>query len=211
MRVLMIQLALIVSKVEFLFELVQLFKVKLFERRDFRFFSVVTDLLKPCLQTQVGNLVAILFVVVLFPSDDGKGTVELLHKHHAHHLVGERHLGQRQLLVRPLVDLWREPVRSTNDEHQSLAHRLLFPSDPFRQFHTPQFLTVLVEQHHMVAVLQLFQQEFTLHPFLHLLRQSLGVLQFGYGHNVEWTVVSDPCRIVADDSLKLTVHCLAHL
>ncbi len=38
MRVLMIQLALIGSKVEFLFELVQLFKVKLFERRDFRFF-----------------------------------------------------------------------------------------------------------------------------------------------------------------------------
>lgn len=149
--------------------------------------------------------------MVLLATDDGECPVELFHEYHANHLMGECHLRKREFFVCPFVDVGRESVGSADDEYELPVYGLLFLLHPFCQFDAPQFFAVFVEQYHIVAVLQLFQDEFAFLPFLHFLRQGFGVLEFGDGDDVERAVVAYPSCIVADDGSELVAYCLAHL
>ena len=51
--------------------------------------------------------------------DDSAGTIDLLGKSEADHLVGERHLGERQLFVGSGINVLRESVWTTYNEDES--------------------------------------------------------------------------------------------
>ena len=69
---------------------------------------------------------------------------------------------------------------------------------------------MLVEQHHGVAGLNLFQNQFALGGFLLCLRQALGVFEFGDGYELERHVMTDAIYIIVDACLEMLVGGLAN-
>jgi len=59
--------------------------------------------------------------------------------------------------------------------------------------------------------LQLFENEFTLCLFLLLLRQILGIFQFGNGDNLERHIVTYALHIVVDAYLEVLIDGLTNL
>ena len=73
-------------------------------------------------------------MVIRFAAHDGHGPVNLLDEEKPHHLVCERHARERQLGVGTLVDLFRESVRTADDENQAfgaLDHPALYHAGKF--------------------------------------------------------------------------------
>ena len=77
----------------------------------------------------------------------------------------EGHGREGDLLVAAVVDGGREAVGAADDEYPS-PDRLLLLLHPASKLHAAQGASVLVEQHHMVAALELFQYQFALLLFL---------------------------------------------
>ena len=69
---------------------------------------------------------------------------------------------------------------------------------------------MLVEQHHMVAALELFQYQFALLLFLLLFAEVVGGFQFGNHYQFEGQIVADAAGIVLDAGGKMLVGGLAH-
>jgi hypothetical protein len=69
---------------------------------------------------------------------------------------------------------------------------------------------MLIEQHNGVAGLNLFQDKFALGLFLLILRQTLGILEFGDGYQFERHVVAYAVAIVVDARLEVLVGGLAN-
>ena len=121
----------------------------------------------------------------------------------------QRQLRERQLFVGASVDGRREAVRPSDDEHEPPC-RSLFLLQPSGQFHAAQLFAVLVEQHHGVLWLYLFEYQFALSRLLLFLRETLGVLELRDGHDIEGHIVADACGIVADACLEMLVVGLAN-
>ena len=70
---------------------------------------------------------------------------------------------------------------------------------------------MFVEQHDGISGLQLLENQFTLGLFLLLLREILGVFEFGYGDDVEGHIVIDTLYVVVDTGNEVLIDGLANL
>ena len=111
-------------------------------------------------------------------------TIELLHKDGAHHLMGKRQGGEGELLVSTGIDIGREAVGTTDDENKMTGCGLLL-LQPCCQLHAGGLLAMFIEQHDMVARLNLTQNLHTLRLFLLCLAETLRVFQFGNHDDVK--------------------------
>ena len=135
---------------------------------------------------------------------NGASAIECLGEDESHHLVGECHLGERELLVGAVVHSLRETVGAANHEHESSGSGLL-ALYPLGKLDAAELLSVLIHQHHGVRRLNQFQNQFTL-PFLLLLfAEALGVLELRDGSDVEGHVVGDALGIILDASDEMLV------
>ena len=148
-------------------------------------------------------------MMVRFTLDNCAGPVELLGKDQAHHLVGEGHLREGELLVGTGIDTVRKSVRATNDEDQPTGSLLLL-REPAGKVDAAQFDAVFVEQNHGIGRLQLLEYQLALHRLLLLLREILGIAELGDCDYVEGHVVANALGIVADARLKVLVGSLAY-
>ena len=149
-------------------------------------------------------------MMVWFAVEDGHGSVNLFHEQHAYHLVGERHAAEAYLFVPTLVNVFREAVRPSDDEDQSLRtcrHLLLHPCG---KLHAGALAAVLVEEHDVVSRLQASQDEFSFALLLLVLTDSLRVLELGYDLDVEGDVVPDALCILLYDGGEAFVGGLAY-
>lgn len=68
-----------------------------------------------------------------------KSPIHLLHQYQLHQLMRERHLGERQFLIRPLQNLVMQTQRSADDEDDfaaAVSHQgFQVFRQPFRRFH----------------------------------------------------------------------------
>lgn len=128
-------------------------------------------------------------VVIWLSPHDGHGPIELLDKDESYHLVGEGHLGERQLLAGLSVNVGRKAVGSSDDEDEALADGLHLLLHVPGEFDAAQFPAVLVEKDHMVAWLELLEDELAFLLLLLFGRQILGVLQLWDGCDVESDIV----------------------
>lgn len=113
-----------------------------------------------------------LLVVVGLIVEDGEGAVELLNKKQAYHLMRQRHLRERNLLIGTGVYRFGKAVRTSHNKKQTAGtggHALLQPRG---KIHTAAFHTALVEQDDTVARLDAAEDESTL--LLFLLRDGKG-------------------------------------
>ena len=79
-----------------------------------------------------------------------------------------------------------------------------------RELHTTQFLTMLIQQHHMIARLKLLQNQFPLLLFLLVSRKVLGVLEFRNDDDVEAYVMLHTCSIIINQINEMLIHRLSH-
>ena len=148
--------------------------------------------------------------MVGFAVQDSHGSVDLLHKEHSNHLMGECHLAKADLFVPSFMYGFREAVRSSYDEDQSFwacCHLFLHPSC---EVHACPFATVFVEKHHIVSSLEAFLYEFSLSFFLLVLAQSLCVLQFRNDLNSKRNVVPNALDILIYNCFEALVRGFAH-
>ena len=148
-------------------------------------------------------------MVIGLAPDDGTGTVELFGEDEPHHLMGEGHAGERELLAGTGIDLLGEAVRSADDKHEP-ASRMGFPFYPSCELGAAQFGAMLVQQNHRVLGLQLTEDQLALGPFLLLFAEAFGGLQFWNGHQLEWHVMADALHVGGDASREMLVVGLAH-
>ena len=90
------------------------------------------------------------------------GTIELLDKDEAYHLVREGHLGEGQFVAGFSVDVGREAVGATYDEDKALVDGLHFLLHIFRELYAAHFLAVLVKQDDVVTLMQMAEDEIAL-------------------------------------------------
>ena len=115
-------------------------------------------------------------MVIRFTLDDSTCTIEGLGEDEAHHLVGESHLGEGNLLVGTAIDGIGEAVGTTDDEDESASSRL-FALQPLGIFDASELLSVLIQQDDGVGWLDEFEDEFSLTLLLLLFAEALGVLE----------------------------------
>ncbi len=150
-----------------------------------------------------------LFVVIRLSADDGARPVYLFGEDEAHHLVGEGHPGQRNLLVGPVVDASGKAVRASDDEDEA-SGRVAFLFEPSGKLHAPELAAVLVHEYDGVGGLELSGYEFALHLLLLLLGEVFRVLQLRNGDDLERHVVAYALGIVADAGGKMLVGGLSY-
>ena len=83
-------------------------------------------------------------MVIRFTFYNSTSSIESLGKDESHHLVGERHLGERDFLVGAVIDCLRETVWTTDDEDESAGGGLL-AFQPLGVFDASKLLSMLVE------------------------------------------------------------------
>ena len=129
---------------------------------------------------------------------DGHGAIQLFDENQADHLMGECHLAQCHLLGCDVIDSRTEAIRAANDKHQPFrngVHLLLHVSGKLQGGELPAFL---VQQHHVVAGLQRFQDKFAFTLFLLCLGEVLRVLDIRNDLHVKRDVVGKPVPIGVD-------------
>ena len=126
-----------------------------------------------------------------FSPHDGHGAVKLFDEDEAYHLVGEGHLGKRELLVSPLIYIGREPVWTAYDEDKTLADCVHLVFQIRRELYAAHLLASLIKEHYPVTRLQLAQDEFAFKLFLLVGGEVFGVLEFGDNDGVKPYVVLD--------------------
>ena len=162
-------------------------------------------LLNPSLFTLRSSLFVLhLLVVIRFTLDDSTCTIEGLGEDEAHHLVGESHLGEGNLLVGTAIDGIGEAVGTTDDEDESASRRLL-ALQPLGIFDASELLSVLIQQDDGVGWLDEFEDEFSLTLLLLLFAEALGVLELRDGSDGERHVVGDALGIILDASDEMLV------
>ena len=128
-------------------------------------------------------------MVVGFAFEDGHGAIALLHEEEAHHLMGERHLGERNLFFGQRVDFWRKTIGAANDKDQAAGARCHALLQIFGIFNGAKFAAAFVEQNEVVAVFQKFAYGFSFFGFLLFGSQRLGVFEFWDDFHFEGNVV----------------------
>ena len=127
---------------------------------------------------------------------DGHGPIELLDKDESYHLVGEGHLGERQLLAGFGIHVGRKAVGSSDDENEAFTdgvHPLLHV---LGELYAAQLFSVLVEQHDVVAWLELLEYQLSFLLLLLLGGERFRVLQFGNDRDVKAYVVFHALGVV---------------
>ena len=112
----------------------------------------------PSIQLNSSLFVLHLLVVIRFTLDDSTCTIEGLGEDEAHHLVGESHLGEGNLLVGTAIDGIGEAVGTTDDEDESASRRLL-ALQPLGIFDASELLSVLIQQDDGVGWLDEFENQ----------------------------------------------------
>ena len=143
-------------------------------------------------------------MVIGFTLNDGARPIELLNEEEPHHLVREGHFREREFFVGTFIDIAREAVGTTYDEHQPTGV-LLGALKPLGKIHAPHFLAVLVEQYHIVGGLKVAFQQFGLLRLLLLSTKVFGVFQLGNNHQLERHIPPHPTNIVGDARLQMLV------
>ena len=139
-----------------------------------------------------------LLMMVGLTFEDGESPVKLFHKDQSYHLVGEGHGRERQFGLGFGVDLGGEAVGAANHEHQPFraGGRRFF--EVFGKCRGAVLTAMLVEQDHMVARLQLRQEEVALRFFLLFLVEGLAVADVGNLFHLEGNVMAYPPDILLD-------------
>lgn len=135
--------------------------------------------------------------------EDGECPVELLGKDHTHHLVRERHLAQRQLVIGSAVHIGREAIRPTDDKHHAAhtgRHAFLHIGT---KLHRRHFLPMLVEQHNIVGLVDAGQNSAPLGQLLLSLAQVAGVLDILQILDIERHIVAKPGDVVIETRLEV--------
>ena len=107
-----------------------------------------------------------LLVVVGQMVDDGEGAVVLLDKEEAHHLVGEGHGGQGDLVVGALIDIGGEAVGASHNEDYALGRAVVLTLYIGGKVEGAAQGAALVKEHYMVGGLEPGKQGFALGGFL---------------------------------------------
>lgn len=136
--------------------------------------------------------------MVGFSAEDGHGAVDLLDKKETYHLMREGHLREGDLAVGPAVDFGGETVRPTDNEEHILSGRHAF-LQIIGKFDGAVFATVLIEEYNESRRADGLENEVAFLRFLLVLREALGVLEFGYYLKVEGQVVSETLAVVVDE------------
>lgn len=110
-------------------------------------------------------------MMIRLVAQDSECPVELLDKYETHQLVGKSHLAQGDFFIGTVIDRRREAVGASDHEHQALAAAGHAPFEPLAEIDRRALAAVLVEQHHVVAVLERGKQA-----------PSLGHLLLGFAH-----------------------------
>ena len=131
-------------------------------------------------------------------------TVYLFGKDKAHHLVGEGHLGQANLLISTLIYRLGETIRTSYAEHQP-ASRLLLLLYPCRKLHGAQFLAMLIKQHESIGRLDEAQYLLTLLVLLLVLRERLSILELRDYSYRKRHIVAYTTNIIVYASLEMLV------
>ena len=145
----------------------------------------------------------VLLVVVRFSSQYGLSAVELFHEEEADELVGEGHLREGYLLVGQGVYRRIETVGTSHDEYHAArpcVHSLL---QPRRKLHGAPFGAVLIEEHYVVAALQLFPDELCLGGFLLFGGECLGGTELWYHLDGKRHIVAQAAAVVVDECLDM--------
>ncbi len=145
-------------------------------------------------------------MVILLALEDGAGAVELFDEDEADHLMRERHLGERDLVVGALIDGGRKAVGATDDEHES-AGGLLLLAQPFGKFDAAALAAMLIEKDDGILRGEFLEDEVALALLLLRLAQGAGVLEFGDDEDVKGHVVADAVGIVGYRRLIQFVSC----
>ena len=153
---------------------------------------------------------SMLFVMIGFTTQDGHGTVKLFDKEQPHHLMTERHTGERKLFARTVVDCLREAVRTAHDKHQAAGTGGTTAVNIPRKVHRTEFLTALIEQHHPVSITEATQYQLSLAILLLLETERLGILEFGNDLHTEWDIMPHALGIVGNEGLHMAVGGLAY-
>jgi len=133
---------------------------------------------------------------------DGEGAVELLHEEETHHLMRKGHLGERDLLLRSIVDAGREAVRAADEEDEALGHCLQALLHPLAELTAGELAATLVEEDEVVAGLQSVEDLIGLALLLLLFAERLGVAQVGQLLERGGQVVAEPLHVFGDERGK---------
>ena len=139
-------------------------------------------------------------MVVGLAAEDGHGAIDLLDDEEAHHLVGEGHARERELLVGAGVDLRREAVGAADGQYQGrrqVYHLLGYERGEFAR---GEFASALVEQQQEVGGGQGVEQRAAFELFLPLGGHALCRFHVGELAQLEGDIVGN-ARGVAVDGL----------
>ena len=135
-------------------------------------------------------------MVIRLSSHDGHGAIELLDEDEAHHLVGEGHLGEGNLLDGLGIDFGREAVGTAYDEDEALADGVHLLLHVLGELYAAQLFSVLVEQHDVVTWLELLEYQLSFLLLLLLGGERFRGLQFGNHRDVKAYVVFHALGVV---------------
>ena len=72
----------------------------------------------------MGKRLRLSLMVVWLSPHNRHGTIQLLNKDEAYHLMGKSHLGKGEFVVCLGIDIGRKSVRAANDEDEAFANGL---------------------------------------------------------------------------------------
>ena len=125
-----------------------------------------------------------------------QGTIELLGKDDAHHLMREGHLRQGDLALGKTVDLGREAIGTTDDKDKAAAHGIHTLLKPLGEATRGELLTTLIEQDNMVARLYELDDLLPLTLLLLLLREVLHIAYVGDDLHLYRRIVVGTAQVV---------------
>lgn len=134
-------------------------------------------------------------MVVRFPLQDGEGAVKLLCKNRAHHLVGESHAGERNLVLRAGIDGVGKAIGPAHAEYQVLGPAGKEFLQMVCKFQRAVFVSVLVQEHQYILRAHLPENQLSLLFFNLRLRKGRYFLQLRNFRYLEGYIVPQPGRV----------------
>ena len=151
-----------------------------------------------------------LYVVVGEIVEDGKGTVELLDKDNAYHLVGKGHLRKGYLALGKGVNLGGEAIGTSDDKDETAAHGVHPLLKPLRKAYGGELLATLIEQDNVIARLNELNNLLPLALLLLLLREVLHIADIGNYLQLDRGIVAGAGKVVVDRLREVAVIGLAN-
>ena len=137
--------------------------------------------------------------MIRLSAQDGLRAIELFHCEEPNHLMAEGQRTQGEFFGRFGLDFRGEPVGAAYNEGKVPNAAVVPVFNPFGQFRASRLLSPFVEEHHMVDVLQRFEENGSFRC-LELFMGDAGVSNFHIGkfHIAEWGVAGEAVDVPVD-------------